>query len=163
MWFPERIWNLSPNQPFLHLPFGIIEVANRAGAVIVPVAIEQYDKTFYVNIGAIFDVKSYVNQTADEVIYKLKAISDLRDIMATLKWQIGETLPVCRRSSLPNDYFEKFVDNRLKEWHGFTYEDMRAREFRIKDVIEPAEAFAHLKTLKPRWENAFYSGKCQNW
>ena len=42
MWFPEGIWNLSPNQPVLPLPFGIIEVAIKADAVIVPVAIEQY-------------------------------------------------------------------------------------------------------------------------
>ena len=60
MWFPEGVWNLSPNQPVLHLPFGIIEVAQKANAAIIPVAIEQYGKEFFVNIGEVFNCYCYI-------------------------------------------------------------------------------------------------------
>lgn len=129
MWFPEGIWNLSPNQPVLPLPFGIIEVALRANAAIVPVAVEQYGREFYVNIGSIFDVEKYCLQHTDEFVLKTAAITDLRDVMATLKWQIWEYRQPCKRLDLPQDYFDSFVNERLKEWHGFTYDDIRAREF----------------------------------
>lgn len=159
MWFPEGIWNLSPNQPVLPLPFGIIEVALKADAVIVPVAVEQYGKEFYVNIGSIFNVKKYVPQYTDEYALKSAAITDLRDVMATLKWQIWESRSLCKRTDLPKDFFESFVNERLKEWHGFTYEDVRAREFRPKNVIGYKEAFAHLSDLQPNLNNAFLFNK----
>lgn len=158
MWFPEGTWNLSPNQPVLPMPFGIIEVALKANAAIVPVAVEQYGKEFYVNIGSIFDVKKYVPQHTDEFALKEAAITDLRDVMATLKWQIWEYRPLCKRLDLPQDFFESFVNERLKEWH-FTYEDVRAREFRPKNVIGKKDAFAHLADLQPNRNNAFLFNK----
>lgn len=159
MWFPEGIWNLSPNQPVLPLPFGIIEVALKANAAIIPVAIEQYGKEFYINIGSIFDVAQYVHQYTDELALKMVAIADLRDVMATLKWQIWEYIQPCRRAELPRDYFDLFVNDRLKEWHGFTYEDVRAREFHFKNITEPKEAFAHLQSIEPNMANAFLFNK----
>lgn len=159
MWFPEGIWNLSPNQPVLPLPFGIIEVAIKANAAIVPVAIEQYGKEFYVNIGSIFDVNKYIHKHPDEYALKTEAITDLRDEMATLKWQIWEDRPLCIRLDLSQDYFETFVNERLKEWHGFTYEDIRAREFHPQNITEPEEAFAYVGQLLPCRENAFLFGK----
>lgn len=159
MWFPEGIWNLSPNQPMLPLPFGIIEVALKANAAIVPVAIEQYGKEFYVNIGSIFDVTKYVPQHTDEFALKIAAITDLRDVMATLKWQIWEYRKPCKRVDLPQNYFNSFVNERLKEWHGFTYEDVRAREFHFKNMTEPKDAFAHLQLIQPNKTNAFLFNK----
>lgn len=155
MWFPEGIWNLSPNQPVLPLPFGIIEVAQKANAAIVPVAIEQYGKEFYVNIGSIFDVTKYIHQYSDEFALKTVAITDLRDEMATLKWEIWEYRQPCKRSDLPQDYFDSFVDERLKEWYGFTYEDVREREFHPKNITEPKYVFAHLRSIIPNKRNAF--------
>lgn len=159
MWFPEGIWNLSPNQPVLPLPFGIIEVAIRAGADIVPVAIEQYKKEFYVNIGDVFDLNSYTTKYTDILKIKTTAIADLRDTMASLKWQIWEQFVPSKRTDLPCDYFEAFVNERLKEWHGFTYEDVRAREFKPKDVSEYTEVFAHMKNIKPTMKTAFLFDK----
>lgn len=155
MWFPEGIWNLSPNRPILPLPFGIIEVALKANAVIVPLAIEQYGKSFYVNIGEKFDVTRYASQYADAVEMKSAAIMDLRDIMATLKWKIWEHVQPWKREELPSDYFEEFINERLKEWHGFTYEDVLAREFHPKGIIDPEEVFAGLELIEPNKTNAF--------
>lgn len=159
MWFPEGIWNLSPNQPVLPLPFGIIEVATKADATIVPVAIEQYGKEFYVNIGDAFELEKYITLYADDLKLKLAAITDLRDAMARLKWQIWENQTPWIRQNLPNDYFEEFVNERLKEWHGFTYDDVHAREFKPKKMVEPKDAFAHLNSIHPTMQNAFLFNK----
>lgn len=159
MWFPEGIWNLSPNRPILPLPFGIIEVALKANAVIVPLAIEQYGKSFYVNIGEKFDVAWYASRYTNVVEMKSMAIMDLRDIMATLKWEIWEHVQQWKREELPSDYFEEFINERLKEWHGFTYEDVLAREFHPKSIIAPKEVFAGLGVIEPNKTNAFLFDK----
>jgi len=162
MWFPEGIWNLSPNQPVLPLPFGIIEVALRANAAIVPVAIEQYGKNFLIHIGDIFDVEKYAEQYSEDIKVKLHAISDLRDIMASLKYKIWEYMGAIDRSTIPEDYFGKFVEERLSEWHGFTYADVRAREFCPKNITAPETVFAPLERLLPKRENAFLFRKSQH-
>lgn len=53
---------------------------------IVPVAAEQYDKHFKINIRKNFDMNEYGEGTAE----KARAIKDLRDTLATLKYEIGE-------------------------------------------------------------------------
>lgn len=155
MWFPEGIWNLSPNLPVLPLPYGIIEVAVKADAIIVPVAIEQYDKEFRINIGSSFWLDDYINRFTDMTELQLVAISDLRDILATLKWEIWESKPMLLRRKVSKDYFEIFINTRLAEWHGFTYSDVIARQFHPKGIISPDEASAYLSDLQPNRNNAF--------
>ena len=158
MWYPEGIWNLSPNQPVLPIPYGIIEVALRANAVILPVAIEQYEKEFIVNVGKFFNVHEYIKRFSDETDLKLAAIRDLRDAMATLKYEIWSSLPVNNRISIPNNYFDTFVNARLNEWHGFTYEDVRAREFCPRGTESP-QTISNLDNLIPNCNNAFLFNK----
>lgn len=87
MYFPEGAWNLSPNLPMLPCFWGIVEVAQKGNAMIVPVAVEQYGKHFIVNIGENFDINKYSTN-------KVLAINTLRDTLATLKWEIWESRPV---------------------------------------------------------------------
>lgn len=155
MWFPEGIWNLSPNLPVLSLPYGIIEVAVKAGAVIVPMAIEQYNKEFCINIGNHFLLDDYMERFENMTELQSAAISDLRDVMATLKWEIWESRPMLPRGQIPNDYFDSFIDTRLREWHGFTYADVAARQFHPKEITSPDEAWAYLSDLQPNHNNAF--------
>lgn len=54
-----------------------------------------------------------------------------------------------------DDIFDQFVNKRLKEWHGFTYADIRAREFNPTDNVNLQDAFSCLNLLIPCWENAF--------
>lgn len=49
--YPEGIWNLSANLLSLPLFPGIINIAIETGCEIIPVAVEQYGREFYVNIG----------------------------------------------------------------------------------------------------------------
>lgn len=142
----------------LTLPFGIIEVAKQANADIIPIAIEQYEKDFYIAVSANFSIQQYLN-AKDDFEMKSVAILDLRDQMATLKWDIWDALPQVKRKEIENNYFQEFVDKRLSQWHGFTYEEVRSREFRFKGVTENTEAFAHLQNISANHNTAFLFNK----
>ena len=58
MYFIEGTWNITPNLPMLSCYWGIVDIARSSNAIIIPVAAEQYDKVFKVNIGKNFDMKS---------------------------------------------------------------------------------------------------------
>lgn len=150
LYFPEGAWNLSPNLPMLPCYWGIVEVARQGGAVIVPLAAEQYGKHFKINIGAPFDVSSYGDGAAE----RSRAIGDLRDVLATLKYEIWETAPA-KRAALAADEWEQYTEERFSEWPYFNRDYIAGLIFRPKGIVPPEEAFAHLARLQPRRETAF--------
>lgn len=149
MWFPEGVWNLSPNLPVLPLPFGIIEVAMRTNAVIVPMAIEQYGKRFFVNFGENFDVCAAYQDISDEREMKIQAISQIRDILATLKWEIWESQPIAHRENYPPFYWEQHVDEILNHWQHYDLEEALACIFQPKGVVTQKDVFAFLRQAQP--------------
>ena len=157
MWFVEGTWNLSENLPVLPLPFGIIEVAQKSGALILPIALEQLDKNIYVNFGELFEVTNN-NNNDDEISYKLSAIENLRDQMATLKFQIWEKQGVFKREDIPEKYFSEYVEHQVSLWK-FTYDLIQSKVFKPKSIIETNDAFAHLKEINPTMQNAFLFNK----
>ena len=154
MYFPEGTWNMSPNLPMLPCYCGIVEIAQKSNAVIVPVAADQYGKHFKINIGENFDMLRYGNLKEE----KSKAISDLRDTLATLKYEIWETEPQ-KRSELSGNEWDKYCQDRFREWPYFSLEYIDGLVFKPKGVTEPAETFAHLKMLTPSRNNAFLFNK----
>lgn len=161
--YPEGVWNISPNLLMLPLFPGIIKMAQETGCDIVPIAIEQYDKDFIVNVGENFKVEKIDNEEyKQEYIEKKK--NELRDTMATLKWQIFEKLPTEERKNLGN-YAKKhreFVDTRLNEWFNkeenkpYYNEDLvKHRTFRIKNIVLKEDVFKYLDKIKLNKNNAF--------
>lgn len=150
MYFPEGAWNLSPNLPLLPCYWGIIDVARNGGAIIVPIAANQYGKHFEFNIGNSFDVSLYGADDAG----KAQAIDDLRDTMATLTWEIWERHPSLR-AEIQAEEWDQYVEQRLKEWPGFSVPYIDGLTYRPKGITPPQEAFAHLRQLIPCKENAF--------
>ena len=73
-----------------------------------------------INIGKNIDMLEY----GFGDIEKSKAITDLRDAMATLKWEIWETEPQLKRNELNRDEWDRYVEARLSEWN-FTLEHMQ--------------------------------------
>ena len=149
--YPEGVWNLSPNLLMLPLFPGIIKMALKTGCDIVPVAVEQYDKDFYVNIGRNFKVEEILFESEEEEKkYINSKKEDLRDAMATLKWEIIERMPQQEREKL-GDYSKKhreFVDTRLYEWFNkkenkpfYNDELVEHRTFRAKNVVFSSEVF----------------------
>ena len=60
------------------------------------------------------------------------AVQLVRDTLATLKWEIWETLPKEKRKDIPIDYYEKFLNDRISECAGFTVELVQGRMYKDK-------------------------------
>lgn len=152
--FPEGAWNITPSLPVMKLFTGAAEMAIRAGADIVPVAIEQCGKDYIVNIGRNMDCFSF--SLADERVLTEK----LRNEMATLRWEIWSSQPTIRRSDIPADYRKKYLLDIEQQMGGnYTIEEIETTRFRGKDEIAQRDAFAHLEQLQPCRENAFLYNK----
>lgn len=151
MWFPEGIWNLSPNQLILPCKYGIIDVALETNAVIVPIAIDQRDKDFHVNVGKAIYPDTYNVVSKED---KINAINNLRDILATLKWQIWEQFPIEYRANIPDDYYEKYVAEKIAEWPFFTKEAIDKRVFKPSNMMSFEDVLAEpiIRARKEREE-----------
>lgn len=162
MFFPEGIWNTEPSIPVLPLFPGIIEIAFRTGADIIPVALEQYGKHFQVNIGRNIQIEE-INGISNSK----KAILDfLRDEMATLKWEIFEK-NTDKRSNIKDVVAiqHKNISDRLHEWtdkNGKPYYSesiLKNRRYKPKNITEYSDVFAHLDFIHPTIQNAFLFNK----
>ena len=126
--FPEGAWNITENQVVMKLYTGTIEMAIRSGADIVPIAIEQYEKSFYINIG-----KNMSLDKATNLNEKRRLSDDLRDILCTLKWEIWEQFPIVQRSSLPENMGLIFVEKIMSETaNDYTVEEIERDRFHEK-------------------------------
>lgn len=121
--YPEGIWNLTENLPMMKIFPGAVQAAKECKVPVLPIAIEQVEKHFVINIGK--------EMNFDEV-EEAEAVQSLRDTLATLKWEIWEHLPPEKREDIPRDYHRKFVDERIAECAGFSVELVEGRMFRDK-------------------------------
>lgn len=137
--YPEAIWNLTENLPMMKIFPGAVQAAKECNVSIVPIAIEQRGKHFLINVGDEMDFAD-----TEEGL----AVQMLRDTLATLKWEIWEYLPKEKRSDIPIDYHEKFVEERLTECAGFTKELVEGRMFRDKTDREILAIKRDLERLK---------------
>ena len=148
MIYPEGARNGTENVPVWPLFQGAAKMAMEAHVKIVPVGIEQYDKRFVIKFGQELHPEDYDCHT--------ELTQTLRDALATLKWDIWESEGLQARSSLPEDYGKRFVEEfvqRIYPWD--TLESIEATRFHDKAEMEQREAFSHLDKLIPSRENAF--------
>lgn len=130
MYFPEGTWNLSPNLPVLPCYWGIVEISQKSNAIIVPIAAEQYGKHFKINIGSQFDMNRFGNSSTQ----KAKAISQLRDVLATLKYEIWESEPQLQRKDLRGNEWNQYIEERLKEWPYFNLDYIEGMIYKPKNI-----------------------------
>lgn len=155
MYFPEGTWNLSPNLPMLPCFWGIVDIAQKSNAIIVPVAVEQYGKRFKINIGKNFDMQQFGLDGAE----KARAISTLRDTLATLKWEIWESEPQLSRNEISGNEWNEYVNARLREWPYFNLDYIDSMIYKPKNVDRSEDVFHHLSALRPARHNAFLWSK----
>jgi 1-acyl-sn-glycerol-3-phosphate acyltransferase len=136
MIFPEGTWNISENEIIKDIHFGAVDIAMEKETVIVPIAVEQYHSRFVINIGDIFDPNEIKNVITDipysalssenavekNIKYQIKqtATMELRDRLATLKYQIWEREGIERRENISLDYWQHFIEERCREWPGYS-------------------------------------------
>ena len=152
--YPEGVWNISENLPVNELFLGTVEIALEANADIIPIAIEFYGDNLFVAIGQNIDLKNteqnkfFINQL-------------LRDTLATLKWEIWEHQGIKKRSTIPNDYHNEFINsiiNGNKET-SYTVDDVLKTTFVNKNIIQYSDVFEHLNQITPNINNAFLFNK----
>ena len=147
--YPEGAWNITENQVVMPLFSGTAEMAIRTGVEIVPIAIEQYGKHYYANVGENISPAGY------DLTQKQRLTDDLRDALCTLKWEIWEQFPITSRASLPKDAADQYLAGIMSQTeNGYTVEEIIRTRFHRKET-SPEEAFAHLEKLIPCRENAF--------
>lgn len=154
MYYPEGNWNITESLPVHPCFWGIVEVARRGNAVIVPVAMERYDKHYEINIGENIDLNNPPFNTFDRV----EAIRMLRDTLATLKWEIWERHNITHEQAIQADW-DSIIDARLAEWPNFDRSCLERMLFKPKNIVIPENAFAHLEIITPSIENAFLFNK----
>jgi hypothetical protein len=148
--FPEGVWNTSENQLVQYLYSGAAEMAIRSGADIVPVAIMQFNKEFRINIGR--------NISSDKWRLEQKqSLTDyLREVMASLKWEIYETQEITPRKSIPENASEKYRQSFIDMGKGIIpWQEFVDTTFHPRNIVTPEEAFAYQDKLIPCRENAF--------
>ena len=124
-------------------------MAIRTGADIVPIAIEQYGKEYYVNIGRNIVLTDY------QLNEKVQATSYLRDILCTLKWEIINYIPGIKRKNLTPNASEIFLDSIMSQTeNGYTVEEILRTRYHEKNV-STNDAFRHLDRIEPNLNNAF--------
>ena len=150
--YPEGAWNVSPNELVMKTFVGTARMARETGVQIVPIAVEQYGKNFYFNIGKNYGIAKNSNKTEKELN------NELRDKLVTLKWHILETQETLKRKDLPSDYIHKFqseIVDKCNYGYGFSLEDALSERFHDKSIISEAEVFSFLDNLKINKNNAF--------
>lgn len=138
MYFPEGTWNIHPCLPMLPCYWGIIDVARKGGAAIVPVAAEQYGKHFKISFGESIHVTDF----PETIEGKARAIEYLRDTLATMKWEIWETEQASRKDIQPTEW-DEYVAARFREWPYFNRDYIAGLIYQPKGVTAPEMVFAH--------------------
>lgn len=167
MIFPEAVWNLSPNKIILDVFSGTVRAALESNSIIVCTAIERYGKNYVINRDGFFDpqqiLKKYTDKSFDEIntkpIYselRKKIIDEcnsiLRDKLATLTFEIWEAYckkyGVESRNKLPEDYWEKYIQDLTSEWPGYKLSDNIEQQVQNKREIEYREIEHDIKKLR---------------
>lgn len=151
--FPEGAWNITPNYVVMPLYTGCVEMAIRTGTEIIPVAIEQYGKNYFANIGKNFNVKN------SNLAESRKLSDELQSEMAALKLEIWEHNGAnMSRADMGSDYSQKFLDSIMSETsNGYTVEEINRTKYHNPKYIEAKDVFNY--DLNPNSENAFLYSK----
>lgn len=146
LWFPEGTWNLTPSQLMMPMKWGIIDMAWQAEAQIVPAALD-YDwekNTCRIKFGTPMVGEALEN--------KAEAIRDLRDTMATLRWDLMCDQPIVHRGTSVRQMQEEMY-RVIDEYPPLDWEYESSCIYH--PYPEPEEVFSHLDKLVPCMENAF--------
>ena len=140
---PEGAWNITHNLPCLKLYKGTVRMARETNAIIIPGAIAQYGRKFYVNIGENIDVNLTPNIGIDELN------EQLRDTLATLKWEIWERQKPLKRAKISQQYIDGFKQSLVDKCpYGFTIQDVEEDMYKDPNIVEPSEGYEFLEKRK---------------
>lgn len=160
--YPEGAWNIIENKAVMRCYDGAVIAAIEGEADIIPVAIQDYGRKIYVSYGESIDVS---NMTLENV---KEGTALLRDVLATLKWELieeysgkkkycGDSLYTVKRSKMAKNARAKFFKSILKNAaHGYGYNEIEKTRYKDKNNPEPEYVFDPLyNKLEIKKETAF--------
>ena len=120
LWFPEGTWNLTPNQLMMPMKWGVIDVARQADAQIIPAALD-YDREKMV-----CSVKFRAPISGPDLENKAEAIRNLRDTMATLRWELMRDQPLLHRADITTEQLQEEMFRVIAEYPPLNWEYERS-------------------------------------
>lgn len=149
--YPEGTWNKSPNELVSGLFPGIYDVAQKSGALVVPIATYRNGKKAYGITEEAFDICQCGREDGIQI---------LRDKMATMQYELMEKYGTCSRDEFPygekaDKYWNAFINGLMAEAEFYDYELERNTKYRPKGVTSPKDAFAFMEGLVPNKNNLF--------
>ena len=155
MIFPEAVWNLSENLIVLDTFYGTVKAALETNSLLICTAIERYGKHYVINRSEVIDMNIVAKRVSDIPIQILNLNDDkqknlykkilgycnsvLRDTLATLLYEIWEEEAkkngLCKRNTLSDDYWERFVGEHVAEWPTYKMSDNVEQRFQNRDVL----------------------------
>lgn len=112
-------------------------------------AIEQYGKQFFVNIGKNIEVSAYKENEIN------KLTEYLQEKLTELKLEILEHRGVVSRASISSDLKENWIkDIFARADFSYTVEDIYETQF-PDDYDKSDKVFSFMEKLEPKRENAF--------
>lgn len=148
--FPEGAFNITENEIVMPLFNGAAEMAIRGNADIVPLALEQFNNNFVINIGEKIDCSKY---TINE---KQQLTDNLHATLSALKYTIWEKYSAEKRSNVTHEYWQNLLNNIKSQAKGiYTLDEIAAGRFCKREHINAQQVFEHLNTITPNINNAF--------
>ena len=153
--FPEGAWNVTPNLPVMKTFTGTVRMAKESEREIIPMAVQQYGKILYYNIGENYSIPCDTEKSVDELN------KELREKLCTLEWEIMEKCSeVLKRETLPDGYLDMYQSEIInRSAYGFTLQAAIDESFHDKTVIDSKEVFSFYDKLKVDHSNAFLLNK----
>lgn len=131
--FPEAVWNLTANSLVLPLHWGTVELAQKSGCCIIPVAIFRTDNgDYYINAGDAMQIDGNEDKAgATESLYSI--LCDLTGQMV-----FDENI----QKSIPRDRFDpaQEVARRLRPEMGMVWNPESEYRFIQRKTSHPVEA-----------------------
>ena len=147
IWFPEATWNVTESQLMLPMRWGIIDAARKANAQIIPTVL-HYDRErmeVHIRWGPAMDGKQLVD--------KATGIRDLRDTLATMRWEFWERNGTVSRQELNIASCRSELKAIIDEYLPLNADNEQAVIFRPYPLQETV--FAAINKIQPNIENAF--------
>ncbi len=112
--YPEGTWNLEPSKPMLPMYWGCIDIARKTSVPIAPLVLEFREDDCYAKFGKLI----YVDERDDKAI----KFEELRETMATLKWDIWEKFPIVPRAQMDMCEWDREKKSRIAAYPKLNYE-----------------------------------------
>lgn len=130
--FAEAIHNRTDSIPVLPMHWGFVDIAKDAKTIITPLALDLRDGDYSINCGDSFTVhpKDHPKEVYEQV----------RDSIATLRWEIWNTFPESSRNEVLQSGLE--IDNSLP------WDSDHESQFMFKPYETAEEVFAPIKKIK---------------